>query len=581
MTHLYIEQNGITEEVSSSVISKLYQLASSGTLDGTSNLKGRLHSSIGRDVEIYYLTTHYQDLHISVDALYISFVDPEVERVLINQWGDGSGITEAQINSHNNIGSIFKSNTTITSFDELDRFASVTTISNQAFEGASNLTSIGLSNIQYIGWNAFKGADITGSISMPNIKVIGSISESGAGNRGQAFAGNKHITSVSCGSYLTHLFDYSFTNCTSLQTVTGLDNLQTIGPSVFSGCSALTSVTGLSNITSIPAAMFQNCASLTDVDIDWTKITSIDSYAFSNCTSLNITSLSIPNLTNLGRNAFYGVPIQSIKNLGSITSFGICAFQGNTALTSVVLPNTLTTIAQTAFGDCTNLATINIPSSVTEIGSQAFDNCPNLDCTFDLSSITISGQAVFRDCKKLKITALPKISQYPSQGFRGMTSLTSITIPKEVITTGASSFSNCSNLQNVTFESNSQLETLSDGTFQSCDNLSQIVIPEGCTHIGQGCFRNCGNLMLLDIPSTVTYVGGVFAYIQNSANRTNMTVIFRCNLPTFEWTTDPFNKNTSYIQIYVPDDQVTAYKSAAPFSKYTNNIFGISELPSS
>jgi hypothetical protein len=59
MTHLYIEQNGITEEVTSSVISKLYELVSSGTLDGTSDLKGRLHITLGYRVPIEYLNNTF------------------------------------------------------------------------------------------------------------------------------------------------------------------------------------------------------------------------------------------------------------------------------------------------------------------------------------------------------------------------------------------------------------------------------------------------------------------------------------------------------------------------------------------
>jgi hypothetical protein len=57
MTHLYIEQaTDKTEEVNSSIISKLYELAISGDLDETSDLKGRLHSVRGYDTEVSYLT---------------------------------------------------------------------------------------------------------------------------------------------------------------------------------------------------------------------------------------------------------------------------------------------------------------------------------------------------------------------------------------------------------------------------------------------------------------------------------------------------------------------------------------------
>ena len=74
MTHLKIEQNTTgTEEVNTSIIAKLYELAISGDLDETSDLKGRLHSTIGYDTEVVYLNEHFSDLHISVDKALLPF----------------------------------------------------------------------------------------------------------------------------------------------------------------------------------------------------------------------------------------------------------------------------------------------------------------------------------------------------------------------------------------------------------------------------------------------------------------------------------------------------------------------------
>lgn len=70
MTHLYIEQStGLTEEVNSSIISKLYELAISGDLDETSDLKGRLHSSTAIDTQVAYLNDKFDDLYITADTL--------------------------------------------------------------------------------------------------------------------------------------------------------------------------------------------------------------------------------------------------------------------------------------------------------------------------------------------------------------------------------------------------------------------------------------------------------------------------------------------------------------------------------
>lgn len=86
MTHLYIEQNtGLTEEVNYSIISKLYELAISGDLDETSDLKGRLHSTSGYNDEVTYLNNTFQNLYITCDKLYVRFQDPAVEQALVSQ----------------------------------------------------------------------------------------------------------------------------------------------------------------------------------------------------------------------------------------------------------------------------------------------------------------------------------------------------------------------------------------------------------------------------------------------------------------------------------------------------------------
>ena len=85
MTHLYIEQaTDKTEEVNSSIISKLYELAISGDLDKTSDLKGRLHSTLGYDTEVTYLNEHFSDLHIQVDKALLPFKDMTLCNALVN-----------------------------------------------------------------------------------------------------------------------------------------------------------------------------------------------------------------------------------------------------------------------------------------------------------------------------------------------------------------------------------------------------------------------------------------------------------------------------------------------------------------
>ena len=77
--------------------------------------------------------------------------------------------------------------------------------------------------------------------------------------------------------------------------------------------------------------------------------------AFKNCNGL--TSVTIPN---------------------SVTSIGYSAFRGCSSLTSVTIPNSVTSIGDRAFSDCSNLTSVTIPNSVTSIGGWAFADCSGL-----------------------------------------------------------------------------------------------------------------------------------------------------------------------------------------------------------
>lgn len=67
-------------------------------------------------------------------------------------------------------------------------------------------------------------------------------------------------------------------------------------------------------------------------------------------------------------------------------SLGAYSFSGNTHVTTVTLPNTITSIGNAAFNNCSHLASITIPSLVTSIGQEAFRNCTGL--TYIVSKCT-------------------------------------------------------------------------------------------------------------------------------------------------------------------------------------------------
>ena len=127
------------------------------------------------------------------------------------------------------------------------------------------------------------------------------------------------------------------------------------------------------------------------------KVTRIGSYAFERRTGL--TSVTIPN---------------------SVTSIEGCAFYGCTGLTSVTIPNSVTLISYSAFENCNRLTSVTIPNSVTCIGSWAFLGCSSLTSITIPNSVTNIGARAFYGCTSLSIinslsTNPPSISAFDAR----------------------------------------------------------------------------------------------------------------------------------------------------------------------
>ena len=193
-----------------------------------------------------------------------------------------------------------------------------------------------------------------------------------------------------------------------------------IGSYAFSSCSSLTSVTIPNSVTSIGSYAFRDCSSLPVENnlryadtylveaVDKTLSTYsikegtkwIGDLAFNSCFSL--TSIIIPNsVTSIGEAAFGGCSLASITIPNSVTNIEPYAFGACSSLTSVTIPNSLTSIGKGVFNNCSSLTSVTIGNSVTSIGEWAFLNCEKLGTLVLGDKVKEIGEEAFKGCNKL------------------------------------------------------------------------------------------------------------------------------------------------------------------------------------
>ena len=290
------------------------------------------------------------------------------------------------------------------------------------------------------------------------------------------------------------------------------------------------------------------------------SVTSIGYGAFFGCSSL--TSVEIPNsVTSIGYVAFRSCSLTSVVIPNSVTSIESSAFCECSSLTSVVIPNSVTSIGDYAFSYCSSLTSVVIPNSVTSIGDDAFSSCYNLTSVEIPNSVTSIGNSAFEYCESLTSVEIPNsVTSIGSYAFNGCSSLTSVEIPNSVTSIGGYAFSDCSRLTSVVIGNN--VTSILDWAFGHCSSLTSVVIGNSVTSIGVNAFWDCSSLTSVEIPNSVTSIGvGAFRYcssltsveIPNSVTSIGDFAFAECSSLTTvtvgcSWKTNPqyeFNENVT------------------------------------
>ena len=318
----------------------------------------------------------------------IEFVDAKVKELCIGNWdanGDGE-LDEDEAAAVTSLDKVFSNNSEITSFNELQYFTGLTSISDNAFMVCEKLTAITIpATVTAIGNNAFLSTGLT-AITLPEgLLTIGH----------HAFS-DTHLESLSIPASVNSIGASCFYLTPQLRSIV-VDETNTVYDSR-NNCNAI--------IETASNTLLRGCSTTVIPD----DVVAIGDSAFHSC--VNLQAIDFPgSVTKIGQDAFYGTGLKTVRIPKSIVSIGETAFVGGTQLESIsvdeendvydsrgdcnalietatnklltgckitVIPGDVVAIGLMAFRNNIGLTSVDIPESVTSVSTLSFDGCTGL-----------------------------------------------------------------------------------------------------------------------------------------------------------------------------------------------------------
>lgn len=386
-------------------------------------------------------------------------------------------------------------------FEGFDKLASVSipatveVIGEEAFKDCNALESVRFANeaLTEIGSSAFIGCTALKEVEIP--ECVTDIAES-------AFSGCTALTDVVINGQLINISKNMFDGCENLKNVTLPDSVTNIGIKAFADCSSLEKINMPADLESISSNAFENCESLGEIVFN-EALETIGTYAFS-CAGVTKVTFDA-NLANVEEGAFSGCDnLVSLDMNGVEVALKASAFADCTSLENIEWSESLVSIGQETFAGCTALEEVVLPADLAEIGNQAFNGCTSLVSVTLPDSLEVIPKLCFAGCSDLEnITWGEMNNTIDRKAFSGCSSLRKIEIGASIENVGEYAFEDCVALNEVSFEENSVLATISTGAFYGCDYLVDVTIPDGVSTIGAKAFENCGELRSIYIPESV------------------------------------------------------------------------------
>ena len=371
---------------------------------------------------------------------------------------------------------------------------------------------------------------------------------------------------------VTSIGESAFENCWSMKSAAMADSVKKIGMVAFCNCCLLETVELSDNLLSIESAAFYRCTDLKEI-IFPESVAYIQEYAFYGCEKLK--TLFLPeNLEFLGEDVFDGcISLESIEVDARNTNFSSidCVLYDKNIetlilcpakKTSLTLPDTVTEIYKTwskpdydslyfggswYFAECTVLESISvdpenqvfasydgvlydksmtkllrcpcakksveISSEAKEIDSYAFKMCDVIESLDIPGTVETIGRFAFAYCENLSDITLHEGLRTIWESAFYYCGITDIILPENLTYIGEGAFSKCVGLKNVKLPND--LKTLPDCVFEGCSSLESIRIPGQVTELEWCCFGECYNLKEIELPKSLT---DIYSYAFNDCS---------------------------------------------------------------
>ena len=487
------------------------------------NVEGGLSSSFGKQVKRYVLgdafTTINDDAFAGCDSLQEVEFGPNVTTIGKRAFANLPNLRTIILPDA--ITTIDEGTFANSNLESITIGPNITSIAADAFSGCTNLKTViinstAIFNQTFTESRSLKdifGEQVTTYVLGDSITTIG----------GYTFAGCANLTNVIIGKNVKTIQNYAFRNWTGCTSITIPEQIEKIGGYVFYGCTNLRTVywnaincreqytsdymfQGIAtqidtiylgeNVEYITETLFAGMTQLTSFTLP-AHIKGIRDNAFKDCTftKVYISDLSAWCQLELGHNPLdianelylNGQLVEGELTLPSnITTVALRVFDGYQHITSLIIPDNITTINYYAFRG-TPLRTVTVGSGVVDMNSACYQcdslttvylNAPSFktSCSYAFGpqvtdyilseNITVIGAGWFRDCTNMRAITIPEnVTAIETSAFSGCTGLKEIVVPDRVTSIGSGAFSNC-HLNKITL--GESIDSIADGAFMYC-----------------------------------------------------------------------------------------------------------------